>query len=278
MTLLRLCALFLLGACAITGIPQAFAAAPQPWEMTFQPAATPIMQEIETLHHYILWIIVLITLFVLVLLAYVILKFRAGKNPTPSRRTHNALIEVAWTVLPVIILVGMAFPSFGLLYREDVIPKADFTIKATGHQWYWSYEYPDHGKFSFDATMIPVDQLKPGEKRLLEVNNRIVVPANATVQVLVTADDVIHSWAVPSFGVKIDAVPGKTNHTWFKVEREGVYYGQCSELCGTNHAFMPISVEVVSQQKFTEWVAAAQKKFAASPDAQRRVVAAVERQ
>jgi len=278
MTLLRLCALFLLGACAITGIPQAFAAAPQPWEMTFQPAATPIMEEIENLHHYVLWIITLITLFVLVLLAYVILKFRADKNPTPSRQTHNVLIEVLWTVLPVIILVGMAVPSFGLLYREDVIPKADFTIKATGHQWYWSYEYPDHGKFSFDSTMIPVDQLKPGEKRLLEVNNRIVVPVNATVQVLVTADDVIHSWAVPSFGVKIDAVPGKTNHTWFKVEREGVYYGQCSELCGTNHAFMPISVEVVSQQKFTEWVAAAQKKFAASPDAQRRVVAAVERQ
>ena len=278
MTLLRLCALFLLGACAITGIPEAFAAAPQPWEMTFQPAATPIMREIDTLHHYILWIIALITLLVLVLLTYVIVKFRADKNPTPSRRTHNALVEVAWTALPVIILVGMAVPSFGLLYREDVIPKADFTIKATGHQWYWSYEYPDHGKFSFDSTMIPENQLKPGGKRLLEVNNRIVVPVNATVQVLVTADDVIHSWAVPSFGVKIDAVPGKTNHTWFKVEREGVYYGQCSELCGTNHAFMPISVEVVSQQKFAEWVADAQKKFAATPDNQRRVVAAVERQ
>ena len=278
MTLLRLCTLFLLGACAIIGIPQAFAAAPQPWEMTFQPAATPIMREIDTLHHYILWIITTITLFVLVLLTYVILKFRAGKNPTPSRQTHNVLIEVLWTTLPVIILVGIAVPSFGLLYREDVIPKADFTLKATGHQWYWSYEYPDHGKFSFDSTMIPENQLKPGEKRLLEVSNRIVVPVNATVQVLVTADDVIHAWAVPAFGVKIDATPGKTNHTWFKVEREGVYYGQCSELCGTNHAFMPISVEAVSQQKFTEWVADAQKKFAATPDNQHRVVAAAERQ
>ena len=278
MTLLRLCTLFLLGACAIIGIPHAFAAAPQPWEMTFQPAATPIMREIDTLHHYILWIITTITLFVLVLLTYVILKFRAGKNPTPSRQTHNVLIEVLWTTLPVIILVGIAVPSFGLLYREDVIPKADFTLKATGHQWYWSYEYPDHGKFSFDSTMIPENQLKPGEKRLLEVSNRIVVPVNATVQVLVTADDVIHAWAVPAFGVKIDATPGKTNHTWFKVEREGVYYGQCSELCGTNHAFMPISVEAVSQQKFTEWVADAQKKFAATPDNQHRVAAAAERQ
>lgn len=279
MTLSRLCALFLLGACAITGIPEAFAAAPAPWEMSFQPAATPVMRDLTNLHDGVLIVITLITLFVLVLLAIVVVKFRASVNPVPSRRTHNTLIEVVWTIVPVIILVGISIPSFRLLYEEDVVPKADFTIKATGHQWYWSYEYPDHGKFGFDATIVPTDKLKPGDHRLLEVDNRIVVPVNATVEILTTADDVIHSWAIPAFGVKIDAVPGKVNHSWFKVEREGVYYGQCSELCGTNHALMPIAVEVVSEQKFKEWVAAAKKKFAANPGDERPVVAsAAERQ
>jgi cytochrome c oxidase subunit 2 len=278
MILLRLCALLLLAGGALAGITAAHAAAPAPWEMGLQPAATPVMRDLDSLHTFLLAIITVITLFVLLLLGIVIVKFRASKNPTPSRSTHNTLVEVVWTVIPVIILVIIAIPSFRLLYHEDVVPKADFTIKAIGHQWYWSYEYPDHGKFAFDATIVPDDKLKPGDKRLLEVDNRIVVPVNATVELLVTADDVIHSWAIPAFGVKIDAIPGKVNHSWFKVEREGVYYGQCSELCGTNHALMPIAVEVVSQQKFDQWVADARRKFAANGDEPRIVASAAERQ
>jgi cytochrome c oxidase subunit II len=214
----------------------------------------------------VLVIITLICLFVLGLLIWIIVRFNAKANPTPSATTHNTTLEVAWTVIPVLILVAIAIPSFRLLYFEENIPQADMTIKAIGRQWYWSYEYPDNG-FTFDAQMIPVRRSQPavpdGPPRLLGTNNHVVVPVNKTVRLITTGADVIHSWAIPAFGVKIDAVPGRINQTWFKADAEGTYYGQCSELCGANHAFMPITVDVVSQENFDIWLAEAKTKFAA---------------
>jgi cytochrome c oxidase subunit 2 len=238
----------------------ALAAAPEPWQLGLQEPATQIMREINSLHNALLYIITAISLFVLLLLVYVMWRFSETRNPTPSRTSHNTLVEVLWTVVPVVILVGVAVPSLKLLYHEDVVPKADMTVKAIGHQWYWSYNYPDHGGFQFDSVMVPDNEIKPGMKRLLEVDSSIVVPVNATVRVQVTAEDVIHAWAVPAFGVKVDGYPGRLNETWFKAEREGVYYGQCSELCGTNHGFMPIRVDVVSKDKFDAWVAQARAR------------------
>lgn len=234
-------------------------AAPKLWEATFQPAATPVMASITEFHHLLLVIITLIVALVLGLLIYVMFRFREGRNPVPTRTTHNTLIEVIWTVVPIIILVIIAVPSFKQLYMNDVVPKADMTLKATGHQWYWSYDYPDNGKISFDANLVQKEDLKPGQFRLLETDNVVVVPVNATVRLQVTSDDVIHSWAMPAFGVKIDAVPGRLNESWFKVTREGTYYGQCSELCGVNHGFMPIRVDAVSKEKFDAWVAKQRK-------------------
>ena len=251
----------MVGALALPGA--AFAAQPKPWQLNFQEAATPLMEDITSFHDLLLWIIILISLFVLALLAYVMVKFNANANPNPSRTTHNTAIEVMWTVVPVVILVVIAIPSFKLLYASDVIPKVDMTIKATGNQWYWTYEYPDHGKFSFDANMVPDDELKLGQPRLLETDNRVVVPVDTTVRVQVTASDVLHAWSIPAFGVKVDGVPGRLNEIWFgPVKNEGVYYGQCSELCGIRHGFMPIAVEVVSKEKFEAWVAKARKEFA----------------
>ena len=267
-------------ACAALGAISAFlpglasAAQPRPWEIGLQPAATPIMHELESFHNVLLVVITLIVLLVLVLLGYVILNFGERKHPVPSTRTHNTMIEVIWTTLPVIVLVLIAIPSFKLLYAEDVIPKSDMTIKAIGHQWYWSYEYPDNGNFGFDSTMVQDADLKSGQPRLLTVDNRVVVPVGATVRVVTTSSDVLHSWAVPSFGVKMDAVPGRLNETWFKVDQVGTYYGQCSELCGVNHGFMPIEVEAVTRPDFDKWVADAKKKFAESnpaPEATTRV-------
>lgn len=244
-------------------ITSALANAPVPWQTGMQDAATPLMRNITEFHNLLLVMITLISLFVLALLAYVVWRFSEARNPTPSRTTHNTLVEVLWTVVPVVILVIVAIPSFKLLYYSDVIPKADLTVKAIGHQWYWSYEYPDHGNFTFDSTMIATDELKPGQPRLLAVDNYIVVPVNKVVRVQVTADDVLHSWAIPSFGVKTDGVPGRLNEVWFKAERTGTFYGQCSELCGANHGFMPIRVDVVSDKDFAAWIAKARKEFAA---------------
>jgi cytochrome c oxidase subunit 2 len=218
------------------------------------------MENITWFHNFLFVLITLITLFVLGLLIAVVVKFNAKANPVPSKTTHNTLIEVAWTLIPVLILVGIAVPSFRLLFQELDVPKADLTIKATGKQWYWSYAYPDNGKFEFDSLLAPDKQ-----PRLLGVDNEVVVPINKVVRVQVTGADVIHSFAVPSFGIKIDAIPGRLNETWFKATRLGVFYGQCSELCGKDHAFMPIAVRVVNDQDFATWVAAAQKKFAAAP-------------
>ena len=253
----------------------ASAAAPTPWQMGFQPAATPIMRELTELHDLLLVIITLITLLVLGLLIYVVWRFGEKRNPTPSRTSHNTLVEILWTVVPVLILVVIAVPSFALLYNSDVIPKADMTIKATGHQWYWEYQYPDHGEFSFDSNIIEAEDLKSGQKRLLEVDNRIVVPVNKTVRVIVTAapDGVLHAWAVPAFGIKVDAVPGRLNETWFRAEREGSYYGQCSELCGVRHGFMPIRVDVVSEGAFRAWLIKARQEHAAAPAENSEMVA-----
>jgi cytochrome c oxidase subunit 2 len=233
---------------------------PSPWEIDLQESATPVMDSIMQFHNWLLVIITLITLFVLGLLITVVVKFNAKANPVPSRTTHNTLVEVAWTLIPVLILVGIAVPSFRLLFEELDIPKADLTVKATGKQWYWSYAYPDNGKFEFDS-LLAQDKMP----RLLGVDNELVVPVNKVVRVQVTGADVIHSFAVPAFGIKIDAIPGRLNETWFKATKIGMFYGQCSELCGRDHAFMPIAVRVVSDQDFTAWVATAQKKFAAAP-------------
>lgn len=240
----------------------AVASEPKPWQLGFQPAASPTMEQITDFHNGLLWVIFLIAAFVLGVLALACLRFRESKNPTPSRTSHNTLLEIVWTAIPVIILVAIAIPSIKLIYSADRIEDADMTLKAIGHQWYWTYEYPDHGNFTFDANMVPDDEIKAGQKRLMETDERIVLPVGKKIRLLITADDVIHNWAVPSFGIKLDAVPGKLNETWVQINHPGVYYGFCSELCGTNHSFMPIAVEAVSEDEFKAWVEKAKKKFA----------------
>jgi cytochrome c oxidase subunit 2 len=234
---------------------------PSPWQMGFQQAATPVMENIIWFHDFLLWLIVAITLFVLALLAIVVVRFNARANPTPSRTTHNTLLEVMWTLVPVIILVAIAVPSFKLLFLELTIPQADVTVKATGKQWYWSYSYPD-AKFEFDSLMLKDNERKPDQPRLLAVDNEMVVPVNKVIRVQVIGSDVIHAFAVPSFGIVIDAVPGRLNETWFKATREGVYYGQCRELCGRDHAFMPITVRVVNDRDYAAWLDQAKRKYA----------------
>jgi cytochrome c oxidase subunit 2 len=244
------------GGAAYAGLGQ-----PSPWEVELQGAATPVMENIVWFHNLLLGIIIAIALFVLVLLMIVMVKFNARSNPVPSRTTHNTMIEVVWTVVPVLILVAIAVPSFRLLFYELKVPPADITVKVTGKQWFWSYSYPD-SKFEFDSLMLQDKELKPGQPRLLAVDNDMVVPVNKVVRLIVTGADVIHSFSVPSFGIKIDAIPGRVNETWFKAEREGMFYGQCSQLCGRDHAFMPIAVHVVSEKEYTAWLAGAKKKYA----------------
>jgi cytochrome c oxidase subunit 2 len=233
---------------------------PAPWEYTLQESASPVMEDIVSFHNILLWIITLITLFVLALLIVVVVKFNAKANPVPSRTTHHALLEVAWTLIPVLILAGIVVPSFKLLFKELDVPKADLTVKATGKQWYWSYAYPDNGKFEFDSLLAQDKQ-----PRLLGVDNEMVVPVNKVIRIQTTGADVIHSFAVPAFGIKIDSIPGRLNETWFKATKTGMFYGQCSELCGKDHAFMPIAVRVVNDQEFAAWVETAKKKFATGP-------------
>lgn len=256
-------------AAAILSSAAAWASMGQPsdWQINLQDAATPVMESIHSFNIFLLVIITAIVLFVMVLLAIIVVRFNEKSNPVPSKTSHNTLIEVIWTVVPVMILVAIAIPSFRLLHLELHIPEPDMTLKVTGHQWYWSYEYPDNGGFSFDSLMVPEKDLKPGQPRLLAVDNEVVVPVNKTVRIQVTAGDVIHSFAVPSFGVKIDALPGRLNESWFKATKEGIYYGQCSELCGRDHAYMPIAVRVVSQAEFDAWIAQAKQKFSAAPAA-----------
>ena len=244
-----------------------------PWQMGFQPSGSPIMEQIHSFHTYINIIITLIALFVLGLLVYVMVRFNERRNPQPSRTTHNTALEIAWTVIPVLILVAIAIPSFRLLYAQYDVPKADLTITATGSQYYWTYEYPDHG-ITFDSIMVPEADLKEGQPRLLTVDREVVVPVNKNVIVGLKSNDVIHDWAIPAFGVKLDAVPGRLQSTWFRAESEGIYYGQCSELCGRNHAFMPIAVRVVSEAEFADWLA--KNKASASRDGASQIAEARE--
>ena len=237
-------------------------ALPQPYQLGMQPAASPVMERIENFHTLLVYIIVAISLFVLALLAWIAIRYNARANPIPSKTHHNAILEVAWTIIPVIILVIIAIPSFKLLYYEAEIPKPDVHIKAIGKQWFWTYEYTD-AKFSFDSLGLSDDAAKKAnEPRLLGVDHVIVVPVNKVVEIETTGADVIDSWAVPQFGVKMDAVPGRLNHTWFKATAVGTYYGECSELCGAKHAFMPIEVKVVTDAEYAAWLAAAKKDTA----------------
>ena len=249
---------------------QAFSAenigAAHPWGLNLREAFSPVMAEMVSFHNALIWLIVIISLFVLALLVIIVVKFNTKANPKASKTTHNTFIEIAWTAIPVLILVVMAVPSFKLLYKSDVVPEAHMTVKAIGHQWYWSYEYPDHGNFTYDAWLVQDKEDMEGEDRpftrLLTTDTRVVVPVGKVIRVQMTSTDVVHSWAVPSLGVKKDAVPGRLNEIWFEADREGIFYGQCSELCGTNHGFMPIEVHAVSEEEFLAWVEDSKEKYA----------------
>ena len=235
---------------------------PVPWQLNFQPAATPIMEKLDILHTELLYLIIAISVFVLVLLVWIALRYNRKANPTPSKTSHNTLLEIVWTTIPILILVYIAMRSLPLHYEMAEIPEADMTIKVVGYQWYWHYEYPDHDGFGFDSYMLKEEELGPNDPRLLAVDNKIVVPVDTTVRLQITAGDVIHAFAMPAFGVKVDAVPGRLNETWFNATKLGTFYGQCSELCGVGHAFMPIAVEVVTKEEFALWVENAKEKFA----------------
>lgn len=239
----------------------AWADQPKPWQIYFQEPATPTMELAYDLHNVVLYIITFIALFVFAIMGIIIFRFRAKQNPHPSKRSHHTLLEFIWTAVPVVILLVIAVPSFKLMFYMDKAKNPELTLKLTGHMWYWHADYPEH-QVGFDSNLIPDDQLKKGQLRLLEVDNQIVIPVATTVRLLLTGADVVHSWAVPSFGVKKDCVPGRLNETWIYVNKEGIYRGQCSELCGMKHGFMPIVVRVVSKEEFQKWLTQAKQKFA----------------
>lgn len=251
-------------AAAVAQLAAFFAAAPAwaelgqptPWGLGLQEHASPMKARMEWFHnHLLLPITVGICVLVLVLLVVVVVRFNAKSNPVPSKTTHNTLLEVVWTLVPVLILVVIVIPSMQMLYYVDRAHNPEMTLKVTGYQWYWGYEYPDHGGVNFFSNMVPTAELKEGQPRLLATDNEVVLPVDTDIQILITAADVLHSWAMPAFGVKMDAVPGQTNETWVRIEKEGTFYGQCSELCGVNHAFMPIQVRAVSKEEFAQWIA-----------------------
>lgn len=233
------------------------AQAPRPWEMDMQPGFSPVKHQIIALHDFVLVVITLITLFVGALLVWVLYRYNAQRNPEPSRTSHNTLIEVLWTVLPILILVVIAIPSFRLLYYEDRTHDPALTIKVTAHQWYWEYGYPDQGGLDVESRIIPENQLKPGQMRLLEVDNPLVVPVGKDIRILTTSSDVIHSFFIPSLGVQRYAIPGREIETWVRVEKPGRYYGECNQVCGMNHSQMPIVVEALSEADFKAWAAKA---------------------
>lgn len=236
----------------------------KPWQIHFQEAVTPVMERLTELHDWLTILCIVISAFVLALLIYVVMTFNAKANPVPSKTTHNTTIEIIWTVVPILILLAICIPSFKLHYYMAEPQKPDMTLKVVGYQWYWNYQYPDHGNFAFDSYMVEEKDLKPGQPRLLEVDNEVVVPVDTTVAVQMTGGDVIHAWALPAFGVKKDAMPGRLNETWFRATKIGTYYGQCSELCGVKHGFMPIKVKVVSKKDFKKWVKKAKEQFASN--------------
>ncbi len=244
-------------------------AASENYQLGLQAPVTPVMERIDWFHDILLWIITLITIFVLVLLLYVMWRFSEKRNPTPSKTTHNLGLELAWTVIPVLILIGIAFPSFRLLYFSDQVQDADITVKAIGRQWYWSYEYPDHGNFTFDAYMVADEDLEPGQPRLLTTDEALVLPVDTNIRFIITASDVLHNFAMPQFGLKTDAVPGRINETWAYVPAEyagQTFYGQCSELCGTGHSYMPVMVQMVSKAEFAAWTEKAREEYARVDD------------
>jgi cytochrome c oxidase subunit II len=248
---------------------------PRPWQMGFQPAASPVREHIDALNDELLVIITLISVFVLGLLLYTIIRFNVKVHPVPSKRTHAPLLEVLWTTVPILILVVIAVPSFKLMFYMDHAQHADMTLKVTGHQWYWSYQYPDQANLSFDSNMMPQDEaVKEGKPRLLEVDNPVVLPVGTVVRILVTGSDVLHSWFMPSMGVQEYAVPGRTNEAWLSINEVGTYYGQCNQICGVNHPFMPIEIKAVSKDDFAKWVEDAKKKFAHDDSAGVKLAAA----
>ena len=261
-------------ALAAGALPAAATGQPVEWQLGMQEAVTPVMESINWFHNLLLVLITVIVLFVLALLIWVMVRFNEKANPTPSRTSHNTMIEVAWTVIPILILVVVAVPSFRLLFQQTTIPEPDVTVKAIGYQWYWGYEYPDAGIDEFSSIMLQDDERGPDDPRLLAVDYEVVVPVGKVVRVVATAADVIHNFAMPSFGVKVDAVPGRLTESWFRVDKEGIYYGQCSELCGVNHAFMPIAVRVVSQEQYDTWVAAAADDLDAANEQLARMIEA----
>ena len=232
------------------------------WQLGFRDPASPVMEKVNELHNFVLIMMTIITLFVLFLLIYVSIRFRKSKNPNPSKRSHHAVLETLWTAIPVVILIFMAIPSFKLVYQQDVTPEFDMTIKVIGHQWYWEYQYPDQDNLTIESYMIQDEDLQEGQPRLISVDNRLVLPTNTVIQVLVTGGDVLHSFAMPSLGVKKDAVPGRLNETWMKIDRPGVYRGQCSEICGTGHGYMPIVIEAIPADQFASWVIETKNKYA----------------
>jgi cytochrome c oxidase subunit 2 len=259
---------FWLAPFALPGIGTALAQSqvvgePRPWEIGMQPAFSPVKEQIIDLHNLVLVIITIITLFVGALLGWVMYRYSAKRNPVPGRTTHHTFLEIAWTVVPVLILVVIAIPSFRLVYYEDRTHDPDLTIKVTGHQWYWEYSYPDNGNIDFSSYIVPDDQLKAGQPRLLTVDNQLVLPVGKNIRILETSADVIHSFFIPSLGVQRYAIPGRTIETWVRVDKPGVFYGECNQICGTNHSRMPIEVHAVSPQEFQAWLAEAKTKFAA---------------
>ena len=240
------------------------ASEPLPWQLGLQPAVSPSAAAINDFHNMLLWIIFAIATFVLILLIWVIIRYNAKMNPEPAKFSHNVTIEVLWTVIPVVILIIIAIPSFKVLYYTDRIENPDMTIKVTGRQWYWDYEYPDHDGISFSSYPVADEDIdeEAGQRRLLSTDNVVVLPIDTNIQILMTAGDVIHSWTVPAFGVKIDAVPGRLNETWVRIEKPGTYFGQCSEICGKDHSYMPIEIRAVSKEDFEEWVKGAKEEFA----------------
>lgn len=256
----RIAALAALAALFVNGTAQAVE--PRNWELGLPTPSSPTAEMIYNFHNGLLIVITVITIFVLALLLYASWRFREKRNPTPSTTTHHTLIEVLWTVIPIMILIGIAIPSFRLLYFADRTTEADMTLKIVGNQWYWTYEYPDNGNFTFDANLVQDKDLKPGERRLMTTDNPVVLPVGKNIRLLMTAKDVLHSWGVSSLGVKLDNVPGRTNETWTRINTPGTYYGFCSELCGAGHAYMPIMIKAVSPEDFDKWVELAKKTFA----------------
>jgi cytochrome c oxidase subunit 2 len=251
--------IFLISTLLISSV--AYAGSATNWQLSFQEAASPVMEQLERFHSLLLYVITAIVVFVFLLLVVVCVRFNRKSNPTPKNFSHNTLLEIVWTAIPVLILIVIAVPSLRILYYMETIEKPEMTLKVVGHQWYWQYEYDGNAPFAFDSYMVKDEDLKAGEKRLLHVDNRVVLPIDTNIKILATSADVIHSWAVPALAIKVDAVPGKTNQTWVRITKPGIYYGQCSELCGVGHGFMPVMIEAVPVEQYKIWLNSAQKQF-----------------